>query len=280
MNDAYIFSDHDDDAERRRLQMLEQVHDPRTAQLLMRAKLRRGQACAEIGAGAGSIAGRMARSVGPTGRVVAVDIDPRFLASRPAAKVEVRQADITKSGALERESYDLVHARFLLVHLVDSARAISCMVEGLKPGGVLILEEPDFRTAFSASGNPQERTAIDAVNCAICALYVGAGKDPGFGIRLPKAVEDAGICEFEIDVLAPVVRGGDPMALMMGASVFHLRHRLVQTGAATLADIDRYCAAATDRAAWASYYSTISVMGWKSGELPGRPGAHQGGGDA
>lgn len=263
MNDAYIFSDHDDDAERRRLQMLEQVHDPRTASLLVQAKLCRGQACAEIGAGAGSVAGRMARLVGATGRVVAVDIDPRFLASRHAAKVEVRQADITKPGTLEKESYDLIHARFLLVHLLDPAQAISNMVEGLKPGGALVLEEPDFRTAFSASANHRERASIDAVNRAICALYVDMGKDPGFGIRLPKAVEDAGIREFEIDVLAPVVRGGDPMACMMGASVFHLRHRLAQTGAATMEDIDRYCAAAIDRAAWASYYSTISVMGRK-----------------
>jgi len=263
MTDAYIFSDHDDAAERHRLQMLERVHDQRTAQLLERAQLRLGQTCAEIGAGAGSIAGRMARQVGSTGRVVAVDIDPRFLISQELGDVEVRQADITKPGALERDNYDLIHARFVLVHLPDPAQAVANMVAGLKPGGALVLEEPDFRTAFSASENSADRASIDAVNRAICALYFQMGKDPGFGVRLPHVVEVAGVSQLEIDVLAPLVRGGDPMALMMGASVSHLRSRLLHTQAAVDGDIDRYCSAAADPAIWASYYSTVSVMGRK-----------------
>jgi len=263
MNDTYIFSDHDDAPERHRLQMLEQVHDPRTIELLGRAGLRSGQSCAEIGAGAGSVAQHMTGVVGRAGRVVAVDINPRFLMSGLTARLDVRQADITTPGSLEREAYDVIHARFLLVHLQDPVRAVSNMVAALKPGGALIVEEPDFRTAFSASTDRRERTSVDAVNRAICALYAGMGKDPGFGIRLPGITQGAGIREMLVEVMAPLVPGGERMATMMGSSVSHLRGLLVDTGAATAEDVDRYCAASASAAVWASYYSTVSVLGRK-----------------
>ena len=261
MNDTYIFSDHDDAPEGHRLQMLEQVHDPCTVELLSRAGLRSGQSCAEIGAGAGSIARHMSSVVGHAGRVVAVDIDPRFLTAGTAEGIEVRQADIAKPGPLERETYDVIHARFLLIHLQDPVGAVLNMMAALKPGGALILEEPDFRTAFSASTEPEERTSVDAVNRAICALYAGMGKDPGFGIRLPGIVQGAGLRETSVEVVAPLVPGGNRLAAMMGSSVSHLRDRLVATGAAAYEDIDRYCTASENAVAWASYYSTVSVLG-------------------
>ena len=42
--------------------------------------LRRGQKVAEIGAGSGYFVRRLARAVGPRGRVYAVDAEPRMLA--------------------------------------------------------------------------------------------------------------------------------------------------------------------------------------------------------
>ena len=268
MNDDYIFSNHADAAERRRLQMLEQVHDPHTVQLLARAGLRAGLSCAEVGAGAGSIARHMRRTVGPGGRVVAVDLDPRFLGSDEGEPLEVRKADITTAEALETEAYDLIHARFLLVHLPDPAAAIGNIRRALKPGGVLVLEEPDFRTAFSAAEDPQIRASVDAVNRSICALYVGMGKDPGFGIRLPGLVRAVGLDEATTDVWAPLAAGGDLMARMMGASVLALRQRLVQTGAAIEDDVDRYLAASVEPGVWASYYATVCVVGRKTAGRP------------
>src|SRR4051812_47057700 len=40
-----------------------------------------GQVVADVGAGKGYLSGRLARAVGPTGRVVATDIDPDALAA-------------------------------------------------------------------------------------------------------------------------------------------------------------------------------------------------------
>ena len=59
--------------------------------------------------------------VGPTGRVVATDIELRFLGRISAPNLEVRQHDILKDD-LETSHYDLVHCRLLLMHLAEPER--------------------------------------------------------------------------------------------------------------------------------------------------------------
>jgi 2-polyprenyl-3-methyl-5-hydroxy-6-metoxy-1,4-benzoquinol methylase len=93
-----------------------------------------GWQCLELGAGAGSIACWLAARVGPSGQVVATDIDPRFLQDLKLPNLEVRRHDI-RTDALEREAYDLVHCRNLLVHLPDPEQMARRMVAALRPGG-------------------------------------------------------------------------------------------------------------------------------------------------
>jgi 2-polyprenyl-3-methyl-5-hydroxy-6-metoxy-1,4-benzoquinol methylase len=53
-----------------------------------------GRQCLEIGGGGGSIANWLAARVGSTGRVIATDIDPRFLKALDHPPVEVWQHNI------------------------------------------------------------------------------------------------------------------------------------------------------------------------------------------
>jgi hypothetical protein len=105
----YLAADIDADTESGRLQLLEACHDPGTIRRLDRLGVSRGWRCLELGAGYGSIARWLAERVGPTGSVVAADIDPRFLTNMPAG-VEVRRLDI-RHDDLEVDTYDLVHCR-------------------------------------------------------------------------------------------------------------------------------------------------------------------------
>ena len=65
--------------------MLGRLEDPgrlrwqRPARLVRALGLRSGQTVAEIGAGSGYLVRRVARVVGPRGRVYAVDVEPRML---------------------------------------------------------------------------------------------------------------------------------------------------------------------------------------------------------
>lgn len=61
---------------------LEATFDPSTIGYLTGVGVTAGWACWEIGAGGGSIARWLAERVGPTGSVLATDIDPRFIPPR------------------------------------------------------------------------------------------------------------------------------------------------------------------------------------------------------
>src|SRR5262245_18795310 len=99
-----------------------------------------GWRCLEAGAGAGSVARWLCSLVGPNGHVLAVDVDTRFMSGLQEANLEVRQMDIV-SEDLPEGVFDFVHARLLLVHLPARETVIRKIVQSLKPGGWLRLEE-------------------------------------------------------------------------------------------------------------------------------------------
>src|ERR1700759_924694 len=86
---------------RERLRILSRVMRPTTMALLQRAGLRQGMTCLEAGCGGGDVAFDMACPVGPSGRVVGIDIDQKVLelavaeaASQDLNNLEFRPMDI------------------------------------------------------------------------------------------------------------------------------------------------------------------------------------------
>jgi trans-aconitate methyltransferase len=56
--------------------------------------------------------------------------------------------------------FDLVHARWLVEWLPNKRQALTRMVAALRPGGVLLVEEPDFVTIFGAAEPPALRHVV------------------------------------------------------------------------------------------------------------------------
>jgi 2-polyprenyl-3-methyl-5-hydroxy-6-metoxy-1,4-benzoquinol methylase len=133
------------------LNTLEALLDPGTIRLIEPLGITTGASCLEIGAGGGSIASWLCRRVGSTGRVVATDLDTHFLESLRMSNLEVRQHNIATDD-LPSEGFDLVHARWVLAYLRDRPAALRRMLAAVKPGGWLIVEEPDF--ANRRNSNP------------------------------------------------------------------------------------------------------------------------------
>ena len=130
---------------RQRLRGIEATWDPGTIRHLETLGVSEGWQCLEVGGGGGLIAEWLSQRVGPSGHVLATDINTRFLEALHAPNLEVRRHDIL-ADELPEGAFDLVHVRAVLMHMSEPAATVRRMVAALKPGGWLLAEEVDFST--------------------------------------------------------------------------------------------------------------------------------------
>ncbi|MGH3821533.1 MAG: class I SAM-dependent methyltransferase [Pseudonocardiaceae bacterium] len=202
----YLPAGIDADTESARLQLLEACHDPGTIRRLDRLGISQGWRCCEVGAGNGSIARWLAERVGPTGSVLAADIDLRFLTNMPAG-VDVRRLDI-RYDDIEADTYDLIHCRAVLMHLPDPAAALARMVAALRPGGLFLLEEGDYGL-WNYGGHPDAPRMNTLVTRVLTELAEARIADPWFGRGLPDLVLATGLELHGGEVETRIARPGD-----------------------------------------------------------------------
>ena len=233
MDKGEYFSAHTDDLlERERLTALEAAIDPNSLRHLDDLGLGPGWQCLEVGGGGGSVARWMGRKVGPQGRVVATDVDTRFLRQIDEPNIEVRKLDVLQDE-LEDSVFDLVHCRFLLIHLPDPELAVRRMTAAARIGGWVLVEEPDFSTyravdpnhPLSESFSRKVREIFDEI--ARIELF-----DPCLGPGLRSILERAGLSEVGSEGAARVWRGGEAEAREHSLSL----PALVRAGVCSQAD--------------------------------------------
>ncbi len=113
----------------------------RPAVLLSALRISEGQAVAEVGAGGGYLTQHLAKAVGPSGKVVATDIDPSAIAAlrarlRSLPQVTARLCEKEESG-LEQASYDAIVLCDVVHLLPQPDRYLSALFPSLRPGGHL-----------------------------------------------------------------------------------------------------------------------------------------------
>ncbi|HLQ25016.1 MAG TPA: class I SAM-dependent methyltransferase [Acidiferrobacterales bacterium] len=261
----YVFDNTHDQAELARLRAIEAVFDPPTKARLELTSLSNGWRCLEVGPGAGSIMYWLAEKVGVQGQIVAVDMNPRFLQVKDSSNIDVLKADIREVD-LGQDRFDLIHGRYVLLHIPDYKSVLEKCRRMLKPGGWLVFEEPNFSAARPVHGHESACRSVERVNSAIRQMYTRMGIDHAMGLSLPATLQDLGFDDFRADNDAPLVRGGSGIARMMRMSAEQLRDKYIATGMATPEDVDAYCQFAENRETWAIYYATIGVVARSSGK--------------
>ena len=243
--------------------MIEQVFDPASRRRLLGTGLQAGWRCLEVGPGAGSIMTWMGEVVGPTGQVVAVDLDPKFLSDAARPNVTVMRADM-RTVQLPQQSFDLVHARYVLIHIPDYETALNRMLDCLKPGGWLMLEEPDFSASRGITGSAEQLASVKKVNHAIQVMYDRLGMDYAMGQRVQALLHARGLQSVMVENDGPLSAGGSGMATIMKMSAVQLREKYLSTGVVSDEDLGQYCRFAEDPQSSAVYYATIAVSGRKT----------------
>ncbi len=256
----YVFTSAEDQLELTRLQAIEREFDPASRRRLYATGLTTGWRCLEVGPGAGSLMQWMGERVGPSGHVVALDLSTKFLTVQRPAHIEVQQGDI-RTASLPQGSFDLVHARYVLIHLPDYELALSRMLAALKPGGWIVLEEPDFSAARGIVGTAAQLAAMQHINQAIHRMYESRGMDYALGLTLLPLLQARGLCDLSMENDAPVSVGGSGLATMMAMSAHQLREKYLATGVVSEADLQHYGDCAQDPQSRAVYYATVAVSG-------------------
>jgi SAM-dependent methyltransferase len=240
--------------ERRRPELLQDCFDPITTRSLDAIGVEAGWRCLELGAGAGSVTRMLCDRVGPAGRVVAVDLDTRFVEELPDGNLDVRRSNVLTDG-LPGDAYDLVHARALLMHLPTREKFVGEMAGVLRPGGWLLVEDLDVYPISSLGEG-----VFDDVMQKAFAAFDRANTAKAFGHQLPGLFDAAGLEDVEPVCEVMTYRGGSTAAQMFTASLYQLRPALLGVGV-TEEQLEEVGAVLADPARWFPGFAVYSVRG-------------------
>ncbi|MEU7065673.1 methyltransferase domain-containing protein [Streptomyces sp. NPDC046161] len=220
---------------------LAELFDPVTFRHVDRLGIGPGMRCWEIGAGGPSVPLGLAERVGPTGTVLATDIDVSWMRHVAGGVIEVQTHDVTADPP-PPGGFDLVHARLVLVHLADRAEALRTMVRALRPGGRLLLEDADpaLQPLLCPDESGPEQRLANRLRSGFRTLMAERGADLSYGRTLPRVLREAGLADVRADAYFPIT--SPACAVLEEATVRQIRHRLVEQGLATDEEIDRHLA--------------------------------------
>ncbi|MGI8666205.1 MAG: class I SAM-dependent methyltransferase [Jatrophihabitans sp.] len=228
----------------RRFDALSELFDPTTFRHL--AALGLGSACQvwEVGAGGPTVPAWLASQLAPDGQVLATDIDTSWLTGdQPAYQVSLHDVGIDPIPA--QAPFDLIHARLVLVHVPQRDRALATLVNALRPGGWLLLEEADpaLQPLVCPDESGPEQRLANKLKHAFRTLLAERGVDLGYGRTLPRLLRAAGLGQVGCEAHFPM--SGPACTELERATVQQLRDQLVAAGLATVAEIEAHLAAVT-----------------------------------
>ena len=249
------------DAERERLRLLAATLDPGTQRRMQALGIGPGWRCLEIGAAEGSMTRFMAERVGASGRVVACDIDLRFLAGLELANVEVRELDV-RSAALEESAYDLAYCRTLLLHLPAPDAALAKLARALRPGGWLLAEDSDMCVSLAADPDHPDAGLFEDAHRRIWGHLRAVKRfDTSFGRTLPARLAATGLVEIGCESGAGFQRGGGPAAELQIRNLgVNLRALLLEAGVVSERELERLLALYADPSF--AYLAGLNVAAW------------------
>jgi SAM-dependent methyltransferase len=191
---------------RERLRLVARVMAPSTTELLDRVGIAQDADCLDVGCGGGDVTLELARRA-RAGRVVGIDLDE--------AKLEIARAEAREAGADNIDyrcqdlrdldlgsAYDVVHARFVLSHLVDPQAAVNGLVRVLRPGGALIVVDIEKAATLCEPPHRSFERYIELYTLTARAR----GVDPDIGRRLPGLLAAASCRPVRVNVVQPVGR--------------------------------------------------------------------------
>ncbi|WP_113705171.1 class I SAM-dependent methyltransferase [Nonomuraea lactucae] len=208
------------------------TYDPISRARLLALGVSPGWRCLDAGAGTGGIARWLAHDIG-VAEVVAVDRDIRFLIDAADDTLRPLAADIT-DPSFDPGRFDLVHARFLLMHLPDHEEVLSRLAALVAPGGRLLVSD-----AIDLTTEPSPESPYRAAMLAMWqALRETIGTDITWVPGYPWRLRVIGLAEVGAEVYVPPLTRGRPITSFWLETWARLREAMLGTGLVDTGTLD------------------------------------------
>ena len=241
-----------------RLELMSQLLDPMHRRCIdALGVVKPGTRTLEVGCGNGSISAWLAERVSPGGTAVAVDLDLSLIHVH-TPNLELRKADIV-AAPVERGTFDLVTARAVLHHVADAGAAVINMIASLKPGGALLLIEPDFLPVSIA-----EPPEVRAFWNGWLAWSRERGIDYFIGRTLAPQLAGFGLANIGGTAETAIYNGGSLWADYWIETITELRGDLISSGKIDEVLVDKFLAYCSDSNWWTQTIAFTAVHGRKA----------------
>ncbi|MFE3636692.1 class I SAM-dependent methyltransferase [Streptomyces sp. NPDC059168] len=208
------------------------AYDPFTTRRLRALGVGRGGRCLDVGAGTGTVTRWLLERPG-VAEVVALDRDTSALGALVDPRVRVLNADITDES-LRLGTFDLVHARFVLMHLPGRRGLISRLAHRLNPGGLLVIADA-VEVVDPLDASSAYRRVMDAMWRALRSTI---GTDTSSVPAYPRFLREEGLCDVAAELFCPPLVAGSPLARFWSETWNRMRPELEATGEVDGAVID------------------------------------------
>jgi SAM-dependent methyltransferase len=212
MEADYLLGTHDE--ELARLGVQHRVWRPVVSECWRKAGIRAGKRVLDVGAGPGYAAIDLAKIVGPTGEVVAVERSARFAAAAKQAcrkgglgNVRVHQLDLMED-AIPEGNFDFSWCRWVLCFVSDPALVLRKIAGALREGGVAIFHEyVEYQTWRFLPPRLLHEKFVERV----MESWRVSGGEPDIGKELPALLRNNGFSVRSATPHAFAVTTGDDM---------------------------------------------------------------------
>ena len=162
-----------------------------------------------------------------------------FVSGHRLKGVQIVTADAGRTG-LRSRSFDLVHARTLLINVPEPAVVVAEMVRLAKPGGRVAVAEPDTEHALCYPPHP----AFDRICAIFHVAFSRNGADPAIGRRVSELFRQAGLTDIGVESRTQMYPPGNSRRTVRLDLVRGMRPQIVQLGLADEKELDALDAAA------------------------------------
>jgi ubiquinone/menaquinone biosynthesis C-methylase UbiE len=232
-----------------RFSSLETLYDPWTIRHLETTGIGPGWKCWEVGAGGGSIAAWLGKRSGKSGHVLVTDIDPRFLATLDQPTIEIQRHNIG-SDPLPTQTFDLIHARLVLIHVPTREQALVQMARALNPGGWLVIDDFDVTLLDSSypTANDAAAALFQKMRAAQNRLMAARSGEQAltWGRSLYQRLRALGLVNVRMEGFLELREGRSPGAHLIRANFEQIRQEAITAGLITNAEVEQMLALLDD----------------------------------